>query len=262
MIARYVTCNDVRAARKEVSSTLSLFLTFPHPVATFKIRPKYRVFRGGLYRGCASIQMKHVPVDEPKSLANHEVRFERVAMLNKAHIAPLTRFVDDLRKNLGLTTEIPYFDPLDGGINAKVLFVLEAPGAKAVASGFVSRNNPDESARNMFLLLQEAGFNRSETALWNIVPWYIGTGKKIRPAGLEDIQSGFPYLLQVVDRMSDLKGVVLVGKKAGKVKHHLTKLLEIPVWETYHPSPLFVNNRPENRSRILAHLREIQSQIF
>jgi uracil-DNA glycosylase len=206
--------------------------------------------------------MKQAPLYEPKSLGNAEACAERASMLKEAHIVPLTSFVDGLRNNLGLTMEIPYFDPLDGGINAKVLFVLEAPGAKAVASGLVSRNNPDESARNMFLLLQEAGFNRSETALWNIVPWYIGTGKKIRPAKFEDIQAGFPYLLQVVERMSDLKGLVLVGKKAGKVKPHLTKLLEIPVWETYHPSPLFVNNRPENRNRILAHFREIYSQIF
>ena len=137
------------------------------------------------------------------------MRAARRAMLKEVHVAPLTSFVDALRHDIGLTTEIPYFDPLDGGIDAKILFVLEAPGAKAVASGFVSRNNPDESARNMFLLLQEAGFNRSETALWNIVPWYIGTGKKIRPAKSEDIQAGFPYLIRVVELMPNLKGIVL-----------------------------------------------------
>ena len=40
---------------------------------------------------------------------------------------------------------IPHFDPLDGGSNAQVLFLMEAPGPKASASGFVSRNNPDET---------------------------------------------------------------------------------------------------------------------
>ncbi len=77
-----------------------------------------------------------------------------------------------------LKTPVPHFDPLDGGINARVLFLLEAPGAKAVASGFVSRNNPDETARNFFDLNMAAGIARRDTVCWNVVPWYIGTGTK------------------------------------------------------------------------------------
>ncbi len=199
--------------------------------------------------------------DKPKSLGNLEIREARAAMLQEPHVAPLTKFVNELRKERGLTTDIPYFDPFDGGIEAKVLFVLQAPGAKAVASGFVSRNNPDETAKNMFLLLQKAGFNRPETALWNIVPWYIGTGAKIRPARSEDIEAGFPYLIRIAELIPSLKGLVLLGKKAGKVQQRLTELMEFPVWETFHPSPLFVNNRPENFGRILANLQEIRSQI-
>jgi hypothetical protein len=202
-----------------------------------------------------------LPMDEPKSLGRPEVRDARKAMLHESHVATLTSFVDDLRLERGLTTEIPYFDPLDGGINAKVLFVLEAPGAKAVASGFISRNNPDETARNMFRLLKETGFNRVESALWNIVPWYIGSGKKIRAARSEDIRTGFPHLINIANRLTRLKGVVLVGKKAGRVREMLAGQLNLPVWETYHPSPLFVNNRPENRGLLLAMFREIRARI-
>lgn len=36
-------------------------------------------------------------------------------MLEEAHIAPLTEYVRQLRSP---DVEVPYFDPLDGGINA------------------------------------------------------------------------------------------------------------------------------------------------
>jgi len=51
-----------------------------------------------------------------------------------------------------------------------------------MSSGFISRDNPDPSARNFRALLAGAGIPREKTVLWNIVPWYIGSGVKIRPA--------------------------------------------------------------------------------
>jgi hypothetical protein len=66
--------------------------------------------------------------------------------------------------------------------------LLEAPGGRAVGSGFVSRNNPDETAKNFFLLNQEAGLPRSRTVTWNVVPWYVGSGEKIRAVTDADIR--------------------------------------------------------------------------
>jgi hypothetical protein len=90
--------------------------------------------------------------DQPKLLANVEARNVRHSELQEPQIAPLTAFVDKLRVKMGSDYQIPYFDPWDGGTAAEVLFLLEAPGAKAVLSGFVSRNNPDETAKNFFEL--------------------------------------------------------------------------------------------------------------
>jgi hypothetical protein len=92
--------------------------------------------------------------DAPKSLARPEERARRLALIESPHVAALTHLVVELRGELGPNYQIPYFDPLDGGTNAECLFLLEAPGPKAVASGFISRNNPDETARN--LLNQQA----------------------------------------------------------------------------------------------------------
>jgi hypothetical protein len=47
---------------------------------------------------------------------------------------------------------VPDFDPLDGGVNAQVLFLLEKPGpmaaedGKRAGSGFISRDNDDGTA--------------------------------------------------------------------------------------------------------------------
>src|SRR6266581_3517335 len=113
-------------------------------------------------------------VDKPKLLTDPQARVERRAQLQESHIAPLTAFVGALRHEGGPGVAIPYFDPWDGGVDAEILYLLEAPGPQAVASGFISRNNPDESAKNFFELNAEAKIPRKRTVTWNIVPWYIG----------------------------------------------------------------------------------------
>jgi hypothetical protein len=117
-----------------------------------------------------------------------------LSLLREWHIAALTGLVNKAREESGKEKAKPFFDPLDGGVVARCLFLLEAPGPRAVASGFVSRNNPDESARNFFGLNREAGISRELTITWNIVPWHIGSGKKIRPAGRSDLDCGMWHL--------------------------------------------------------------------
>jgi hypothetical protein len=48
--------------------------------------------------------------------------------------------------------------------------------------------------RNFFELNRETGIPRALTVTWNIVPWYIGSGSKIRPAQKPDLESGLWYL--------------------------------------------------------------------
>lgn len=64
------------------------------------------------------------------------------ATLTGPQMKPLTAFVRQIRQDRLSEDYIPDFDPDDGGVNAEVLFVLEAPGPKAVTTGFVSRDNP------------------------------------------------------------------------------------------------------------------------
>src|SRR5713101_2816922 len=152
--------------------------------------------------------------DKPKSLGSPAARTARLAELREPHIAPLTAFVDTLRAEMGSDYRIPYFDPWDGGVAAEVLYLLEAPGAKAVVSGFISRNSPDETAKNFFQLNQQSGISRKRTITWNIVPWYIGSVLRIRPANSDDIEVGIRPLSSLLDLLPKLRAIVLIGANA------------------------------------------------
>lgn len=203
---------------------------------------------------------RQVKTGVPKSLGDPIVQHDRRGQLLEAHVAPLTQYVDRLRAQAGSTAAIPYFDPWDGGVNAEVLFLLEAPGPRAVAAGFVSRDNPDETAKNFLLLNQDAGIARERTLSWNIVPWYIGTGSRIRPANRKDIDQGLGPLADLLRLLPALRAIVLIGQKAGAARGLVADLRpQLRIFETPHPSPLFINNRPENRDRLLAALRAVAS---
>lgn len=152
--------------------------------------------------------------DEPKSLSIAAERETRLAAIRQPNVAPLSDFVERLRSSIGDAYQVPYFDPFDGGVAAECLFLLEVPGPKAIQSGFVSRNNPDETAKNFLLLNRRAGIDRSRTVVWNIVPWYVGTGTKIRPVNTSDIEKSLPSLREVLGLLDHLRVVVLVGRKA------------------------------------------------
>lgn len=190
-------------------------------------------------------------MDRPKLLGEPEAQEDRLRQLYSPHIAPLTRFVADLRVEAGNDVSIPYFDPWDGGIHAEILLLLEAPGPKAVNSSFVSRNNPDETAKNLFEISQSAGLPRSKTIIWNAVPWYIGNGARIRAATPTDLENGLKPLPRLLCLLPKLRAVILLGRKARKAASVIAR--ENPslhIFECPHPSPMFVNRAPGNKNTI------------
>jgi uracil-DNA glycosylase len=193
--------------------------------------------------------------DAPKTLGSSSEREARRSHLSDDHIRPLTDLVDRIRADRKLGREVPYFDPCDGGIKAQALFLFEAPGPKAVHSGFVSRNNPDETAKNLFELQREAGLARERVALWNVVPWFVGNGGKIRPVSSEDLCQASGYLGPLVALLPHLRAVVLVGKKAQQARPFLEAALQ--VFTSPHPSPSSVNTSRSQRTAILESWREV-----
>ena len=89
------------------------------------------------------------------------------------------------------------------------------------------------------------------------MPWYIGTGARIRAARRSDIDAGLPALSRLIALLLKLKVVVLIGRKAERAESLLRGLRpEVQVFRSPHPSPMFINNAPENRARILSVLRQ------
>jgi uracil-DNA glycosylase len=159
----------------------------------------------------------------------------------------LNKLVDKIRADKGLDDQVPGFDPLNGNDNARILFVLEAPGAKAVETGIISFDNPDQTARNFREQLSQAGIDRSEICIWNIVPWYLGDGKKIRAADVNDVKMGLNYLGDLVELLRKLEFIVLVGGPARRAHAYLSHKTNVRILGCHHPSPKVVNNYPEMR---------------
>jgi uracil-DNA glycosylase len=201
-------------------------------------------------------------VDCPKSLGSVVEQKVRRGLIGEPHVASLTEFVRKIRRETGFDKQIPFFDPLDGGVAAAILYLLEAPGARAVSSGFVSRNNLDESAKNFFELNRDAGVPRKATVIWNIVPWYIGSGKKIRPAEAADLAVGVRHLEQLLQMLPALRVVVIMGKKAIFAEEHIRRARPgVEIIRSPHPSPLYVNNRAGNKEKILSALQSVARSL-
>jgi uracil-DNA glycosylase len=197
-----------------------------------------------------------------KVLRSAEECERRLGRLQLPHVAPLTDFVQRLREEKGPAFAIPYFDPEDGGVKAEVLFLLEAPGPRAVRAGFVSRDNPDETAKNFLQLNEEAGIDRQRTACWNVVPWYIGTDTKIRAATPRDVVEAAAALNKLLGLLPELRVVAFVGRHAARAQPRVqAQRADVATVTMPHPSPVFVNRRPGNRDLLLTVLRDLASML-
>lgn len=185
--------------------------------------------------------------DVPYNLSNSEIAAERQALLAGNHMAHLNAFVEE--KRIGLGKGMPYFDPMDAGENASLLLVLESPGPKAVGSNFVSRNNPDPTARNTFQALQSSGLPRSVTALWNVVPWNVSSVKANSRPNRAEILKGSELLLQVIKLMPNLQCIVLCGRLAWHAESGIREVCRSRVIKTYHFA-----NRSFNHTRLREHI--------
>ncbi len=202
------------------------------------------------------------PQDEPNALEDTDEQKRRKDLLDKPHMKPLKEYAAAIRAARP-EAKVPDFDPCDGGTRACALFLLEAPGPKAVSSGFISRNNPDPTANNFCRLLQEAGIARADTAIWNIVPWYVGNegGTHIRAVSKNDLEEARPYLQDLLTLLPHLQVIVLVGKKALSAKREIQELTSRPIKDTPHPSARVFRFWPHKEDEMRAELRRVAAII-
>ena len=149
---------------------------------------------------------------------------------------------------------VPGFDPRDGGTEARLLFLLEKPGpaiARAQGPRLVSRDNASGTARAIARFMDEAGIERRDTVLWNVVPWWNGT---TRVAAAEH-REGLAALGALLALLPRLRGAVAVGRRA-EAARPLLEARGLAVTASAHPSPQVRASRPEAWAAIPSRWRQ------
>ncbi len=93
--------------------------------------------------------------------------------------------------------------------------------------------------------MRQAELAREQTVLWNVVPWWNGT----RAIIADELRSGVAEVGRLIERLPELRAIVLVGKRAHRAKPFLeTRSLSIVV--SPHPSPLVRARWPDRWAAI------------
>lgn len=178
---------------------------------------------------------------------------------------PHVRDLNDLARSLriaggGDVRFVPWFDPDGGGVDARVLVLMETPGPRTVASGdlgFSSEDNADPTAAALGQARAAAGLSRSAYVRWNVVPWPLyDAGNRRRPPQVADLDDAAPALGGLLDLLPRLELVVAVGVPAlSGVMRYLTTRVDslgaVPrVLGVPHPSPRNARQQVEARERL------------
>ncbi|MCJ2014686.1 uracil-DNA glycosylase [Methylobacterium sp. J-076] len=188
--------------------------------------------------------------DAPKSLADPAALAARRALADAPHVAPLRALARRIAQERG--APVPDPDPLDGGVTARLLLLLETPGPMVLRTGFVTRDSANGTAPNLFRFLREAGLARADTLIWNAVPWVIhAPGALNRAPRRAEAKAAEPYLAPLLALLPDLAVAVLAGRFAAGCAPALATLRpRLPLVAIPHPSPTSVCTSPEVPARI------------
>ncbi len=197
----------------------------------------------------------------PKLFADRTAVRARGARLHEPHIGELTQLVERIRMARGGGNSVPWFDPDTGGRHADVLLLFEAPGARAVGpapvrpnrpgSSFISPENNDDSAAAVFELEREASLPRDRLLHWNIVPWYVEGGTKIRAVNKADRAEAEPWLTELLDLLTNVRVAILCGEAAQDGWDPGPRPAGLWVLRCPHPSRVNLRTRPDAREEIL-----------
>ena len=164
----------------------------------------------------------------------------RLALLEEPHVAPLNAFVRRLQK--ATEADVPWFDPLDGGADARLLVLMESPSRRGHENGFVSVDNDTPTGRRMRETFASAGLRREDWAIWNVVPWYLGDDRRARNPTLAERRRGEVWLGGLLPLLPSLRVVLTLGAPAREGWRSLG--LDLPHVAAPHPSNTNLCARP------------------
>ncbi|WP_165839572.1 uracil-DNA glycosylase [Rhodococcus sp. Eu-32] len=152
---------------------------------------------------------------------------------------------------------LPYNDPMFGGVEAELLIVMKAPEADAApdktGTRFLCFDNADAGAANIFEAFRRNDIARSRCIAWNICPFPIQGNS---PTASE-LRQARPYTQKLIDLLPRLKVVLLLGRPAadGWDRSLLRGRAGISVLTGASPSPPGISS-PRNRESFESAIRE------
>ena len=183
----------------------------------------------------------------PKMNSDPDFLAEKIGRIHDLHVAPLNALVEQWRQE---GRAVPWVDPDSGGVDSRILFLLESPGPASSAehgSGVISTDNNDQTAARFWRLSTHAGLDRASYISWNVVPWYISENHKSANATAADGREALPYLHQFIQRLPALRIVVVMGVLAESCWLRYLRRPDSPVLPlvtTAHPSASSRRGRP------------------
>lgn len=145
-----------------------------------------------------------------------DVVAEKMRRIRAPHVLPLNDLADRIADAEGLPHgHVPYADPDLGGIEARMLVLLDNPSTKAEAgngSGLLSLDNNDWTARNCREAYARHGVKCKDVVHWNVVPFPVS--KKNGGSTPAERERGARWTREIVDLLTDLEIVLLLGAAA------------------------------------------------
>ncbi|SDC57195.1 uracil-DNA glycosylase [Rhodococcus tukisamuensis] len=189
----------------------------------------------------------------------------KMARIRDPHVRPLNELADRIADSVGLPRgHIPYVDPDQGGIHARVLVLLDNPSTKAetgTGSGMLSLDNNDRTARNCREAYARHGISWSEVVHWNVVPFPVA-GIKNGGSTTAERTRAVRWTREFVDRCPDLDTVLLLGAAArdGWARAGIDRGLYVLPGEIPHCSDRGLNS-PGGRERFNAAIAQIARSL-
>lgn len=145
--------------------------------------------------------------------ADPAVVADKMRRVREPHVRPL----NDLADAEGLPHgHVPYVDADQGGVNARMLVLLDNPSTKAEAgtgSGLLSLDNNDRTARNCREAYARHGVSWQDVVHWNVAPAPVVNKNGHSSAG--ERNRGVRWTREVVALLDNLEIVLLLGNSAG-----------------------------------------------
>lgn len=141
----------------------------------------------------------------------------KMARIREPHVKPLNDLADRIAESMNLPHgHVPYVDPDQGGIDARVLVLLDNPSTKVEAgtgSGLLSLDNDDRTARNCREAYARHGVPWSQVVHWNVVPFPVAGVRNGGSTAAERARA-VRWTRQVVELCPNLEQVLLLGAAA------------------------------------------------